>query len=222
MRALRLVGNAILWVVAVIGVLSVLLWGATELGFVKPLVVISGSMEPGIMTGDLLIDTPHAASDLRAGDVASIPSALTGKLISHRVVKVVAVDGHYEVNLKGDANQAQDGETYVVGDTVWRPVLQVPHGGYVVTTLTKRSVALPLGITLLALIGLSMTSEPATRRRRPEDDKTCPNVNTAPAKVDGSPEPLPSSPAEDSEAPSTDALPQFPDRIADLTGYLRS
>ncbi|MDM7855420.1 signal peptidase I [Cellulomonas alba] len=215
MRIFRAAGNALLWLVALVGVLSALLWGATSLGYVKPLVVISGSMEPKIMTGDLLLDTPHPTSELRVGDVVAIRSEVTGKLISHRVVKVAPKDGHYEVNLKGDANKAQDGETYVVGDTVWRPVLQVPHGGYVVTTLTKRSVAIPLGVTLLALIGLSMTAEPAPRRRSGDETEPCPNVNAPDTKdaVDGAPV---------DPAPADEAVPyQFPDRIADLTGLSR-
>ena len=50
--------------VAALGLLSVLVWGATQLGYIKPLVVISGSMEPGIMTGDLLVDVQRPTAFL--------------------------------------------------------------------------------------------------------------------------------------------------------------
>ncbi|WP_426594321.1 signal peptidase I [Cellulomonas sp. McL0617] len=213
MRAVRAVGSGLLWVIAVIGVVSVLIWGATALGYVQPLVVISGSMEPKIMTGDLLFDTPHPTSELKVGDVVAIKSEVTGNLISHRVVKVVATGGHYEVNLKGDANHSEDGETYIVGDSVLRPVLQVPRGGYVVTKLTERSVVIPLGITLLALLGLSFAvGEPAPSRGRARRDPTSTTeaevASTGPTEGD----------ATSSTTPAVDETVRFPDRIADLSG----
>jgi signal peptidase len=213
MRAIRLLGNAILWLIALVGVLSMLVFGATKLGYLKPLVVISGSMEPKIMTGDLVFDTPHKTSELEVGDVASIPSAVTGKLISHRVVKVVAKDGHYEVNLKGDANENADAETYVVGPTVWRPVVQVSGGGYVVTKLAQRNVAIPLGVTLLALLGLALVPSDGGRTRR------SPGVEQGPALL----APGPATTGDHTVTDKANAAdePFFPDRIADLTSAHR-
>src|SRR4051812_5180341 len=88
MRVLRGLGNAVLWVLAALGLASVLVWGATKLGYVQPLVVISGSMEPTIMTRDLLVDVRTPTSDLRAGDVASIYNPITQNLVTHRVVSI--------------------------------------------------------------------------------------------------------------------------------------
>ena len=166
-RVLRTAGNVLVWLLAVLGVASVGVWGATQLGWIKPLIVISGSMEPGIMTGDLLIARPHPAADLKVGQVASIRSTVTGEIITHRVVAVEAQpDGTWHVNLKGDANDSQDGETYVLTDTVWQPVLQVPGGGSFIVTLTKPTVAIPLGVTILALLGLTLLSGGAQPDRR--------------------------------------------------------
>ena len=180
MRALRFLGNAVLWLLAALGVLSVLVWGATQLGYLKPLVVISGSMEPGIMTGDLLVDVPKPADQLEVGQVASIYSDVTGNLVSHRVVGVEpTADGGWSVRMKGDANESEDGGPYLVEDTVWQPVLRVPGGGYVVTTLTRPSVALPLGFTVLCLIGLTLlpsdrSDEPRRGRPDPEEPASAP------------------------------------------------
>lgn len=165
MRALRLVGNAVLWVVAALGLVSLLVWGATQLGYIKPLVVISGSMEPGIMTGDLLVDVQRPTAQVEVGQVTSIYSEVTGNLVSHRVVGIEpSGDGQWSVRMKGDANDSEDGGTYVVGDHVWQPAVRVHGGGFVVTTLTRRSVALPLGVALVCLLSLSLLPSTPTRR----------------------------------------------------------
>ena len=164
MRALRLLGNAALWIVAALGLASVLVWGATQLGWIKPLVVVSGSMEPHVMTGDLLVNVPRPTSDVQVGDVTSIHSDVTGDLVTHRVVSVEpADDGRWAIRMKGDANATEDGGVYLVGDTVWQPALQVSGGGYVLVTLTRPAVAVPLGVALVALLGLSLLPRPTPR-----------------------------------------------------------
>lgn len=167
MRALKFVGNAVLWLVAALGVLSVLVWGATQLGYIKPLVVISGSMEPGIMTGDLVVDVQKSTADVKVGEVTSIYSPVTRNLVSHRIVSIEpTTDGRWSIEMKGDANDAQDGNAYVVGDHVWQPALQISGGGYFISTLTKPSVAVPLGFTLFCLLALSLLPASEPRRRQ--------------------------------------------------------
>lgn len=166
MRALRLVGDAALWLVAALGVVSLLVWGGTQAGWIQPLVVVSGSMEPGIMTGDLLVATSEPTSELRAGDVATIHSDVTGDLVTHRVVSVERTGGEtWAVRMQGDANPSPDAGTYVVGDTVWRPALTVSGGGYALTTVTRPAVAVPVGVALAALLGLSLLPSTPERAR---------------------------------------------------------
>ncbi|WP_246036861.1 signal peptidase I [Cellulomonas telluris] len=168
-RTLRFAGNVALWLVAALGLLSGLVWAANQAGLIKPLVVISGSMEPGIMTGDLLVARPVPTAQVQVGEVASIYSDVTGDLVSHRVVSVERrADDRWAIQMKGDANDTPDAGTYVVGDRVWQPTWQVSGGGYVISTLTRPSVAIPLGVALAALLGLSLlprdTVRPAPRR----------------------------------------------------------
>lgn len=169
MRALKFLGNTVMWLVAALGLASVLVWGATQAGWVRPLVVVSGSMEPQIMTGDLLIDRPRPTSELRVGDVASIHSDVTQNLVTHRVVGIEHVaDGRWEIRMKGDANHSADAGVYVVGDTVWQPAWQISGGGYVLTTITRPSVALSLGVALASLLGLSLLPRTTPRSRDAE------------------------------------------------------
>ena len=161
MRVVRLLGNVALWLLAAVGVLSALLWGATKLGYVQPLVVISGSMEPGIMTGDLLLDVRTPTQDVHVGEVAAIYNPVTQNLVSHRVISIEQTgDSTWAIQMKGDANNSPDGGVYDVGPYVWQPVLQVSGGGRVIAAVARPSVAIPLGVTLLAFIGLSSLSRP--------------------------------------------------------------
>lgn len=161
---LRRIGNVVLWIVAALGVACALIWGATAMGLIKPLIVISGSMEPGIMTGDLLIATPRDTATAEVGQVTSIYSDVTGNIVTHRIVGIEASgDQQWSIRMQGDANDSEDGAPYIVGDTVWQPAMQLPGVGYAIVTLTKPSVALPLAITLVAFLGIALL--PASERR---------------------------------------------------------
>ncbi|MEJ3404862.1 signal peptidase I [Rathayibacter sp. YIM 133350] len=152
MNVLRRLATTVLWACAAVGIVCALVWATTAVGLIKPLVVISGSMEPGIMTGDLLIDTKAPASSVKAGDVVSLHSALTGALVTHRV-KAVA-DAGSTITLKGDANAYEDPEPYRVGTEVWQPTIQLAGMGTLVSRLTTPAVAFPLIIGLFALLAL--------------------------------------------------------------------
>ncbi|MBT0993140.1 signal peptidase I [Cellulomonas sp. DKR-3] len=172
-RVLRGAGDLALTLVALLGLASLLVWGATQLGWIKPLVVVSGSMEPGIMTGDVLVAVPSPTADLRVGDVATIPNDGTGALVTHRVVAVEpAADGTWEVRMKGDANDAEDGGVYRLGDEVWTPRWQVPGVGYVLAELTRPAVAVPLVVAVGCLVALTLlprTAPSAARAAAPPE-----------------------------------------------------
>lgn len=155
MGALRSIAMGILWVLAGLGIVCGVVWGLTAAGLIKPLVVISGSMEPGIMTGDLLIDTKVAASTLEVGDVVSLHSELTSNLVTHRIQDMAAAgNGVYTITLKGDNNQFADALDYTVSGDVWKPTIQVPAVGTAITRMTTPGVAIPLLVGLAGLAGL--------------------------------------------------------------------
>ena len=174
MRILRLLGNISLWLGAFLGVIAGGVWFAGQMGWIQPLIVVSGSMEPGIDTGDLLIDRPLATADVEPGDVLSLHSEMTGKLVTHRVTEITPLDdGTWEVRMKGDANDQPDLETYIVGDSVISPAFQIPQGGKVVSKMMEPAVAMPILLALIALLGLSLLDEPRrtiVRVKRPDSD----------------------------------------------------
>jgi signal peptidase len=79
---------------------------ATQLGL-KPMVVKSGSMEPTIATGSMVLVRTIPASAIRVGDVVSVerPDRTT---VTHRVVTATHNGATASLVLKGDANTDPD------------------------------------------------------------------------------------------------------------------
>lgn len=167
MQTVRRLSLIMLWLLAAVGAACGLVWGASAAGVIKPLVVISGSMEPGIMTGDLIIDTRVSADALNVGDVISVPSDLTGDLVTHRI-EAIEPDGHggFMVTMKGDNNAFSDALDYAVSGDVWQPSLQLSGWGTAIMRMTTPAVALPLLVGLLGLLGLTMLTPNTDRPAR--------------------------------------------------------
>lgn len=167
MLALRRIALTVLWTLAGIGVVCGALWATTVAGLVQPLIVVSGSMEPAIMTGDLLLATKVPAESLSVGDVVSLESDHTSYLVTHRI-ESIAPDGEggFTVAMKGDANEYGDVLDYSVAGDVWMPQVRLPGMGSVVERLTAPAVSIPLMLGLAGLFGLTWII-PAPTDRRP-------------------------------------------------------
>lgn len=116
----------------------------------KVLTVLSGSMEPAIHTGDVIIVRPLAAGDeIKEGDVITYRTKeKADMLITHRVMGIVSVNGVPKAYVtKGDANDSQDLSTVardqVMGIYQWR----VPYFGYFSNFLHK-----PMGIVICVIV----------------------------------------------------------------------
>ncbi|HVU72594.1 MAG TPA: signal peptidase I [Mycobacteriales bacterium] len=86
---------------------------AVRTGHVRCLRVLTGSMNPVIAPGSLVVGTPVAAADLRVGEVIMFqpprPYATpNGDPIVHRVVDVVAHGNQLALRTRGDANPVDD------------------------------------------------------------------------------------------------------------------
>lgn len=74
---------------------------------IKPAVVLSGSMEPSIRTGDLIFIHEADIGELKEGDVICYLSS--GTAVTHRIVSVTdGEDGSPRFVTQGDANNTED------------------------------------------------------------------------------------------------------------------
>ncbi len=75
----------------------------------KPFIVLSGSMEPEIMTGDMVLVRNTDAGNLQKGDVIAYKSGEA--VITHRIIDVKTENGEVRYVTQGDANDSPDQTT---------------------------------------------------------------------------------------------------------------
>lgn len=115
-------------------------------GGIKIMAVLSGSMEPAIRTGSVVIVRSHGAYHI--GDVITFKGTGPKNVsITHRVVEMRVDRGVPSYVTKGDANNAPDSRLIAQKEIIGSVIVSVPYFGYVVETARK-----PYGFAALILI----------------------------------------------------------------------
>jgi len=109
-------------------------------------VVISGSMEPAIRTGSVVVVQPTRPEDIRTGDIVMYSSLDVTSLTTHRVVKIDNDPGLRFVT-KGDANNNPDIVPIQPDQIVGSVAITIPFLGYL-----AQFVRTPLGFILFFLV----------------------------------------------------------------------
>lgn len=120
----------------------------------RPLVVRSGSMEPALRVGDVVLVENVSAGRLAVGDIATFDDPDTGGTLTHRVAGVTHDGNAVTVATRGDANTT--GESFatsadaVVGRVVWR----LPRVGGWIAWAGSAAFRWIAGVAALAVVGL--------------------------------------------------------------------
>lgn len=157
-RVLRRIPNIALTFGAILGVFCAV---AAVLALVLDLRVLafrSGSMAPTIGTGDLAVSRVVPASEVRTGDVVTVPTA-SGSLVTHRVVQIDHRGTKATLVLRGDANAVPDAATYEI-DRASVVLFSVPKLGYVGGALVSPLGMFVLGLYVAALIAIQIRRRP--------------------------------------------------------------
>ena len=107
--------------------IQVLSQGYVDLGGYSLFRVVTGSMEPTLPVGSLLVAQQTDMQSVQVGDIICFraqESAIFGKMVTHRVVEIfTGADGSLLLQTKGDANLVMDGylvtQTNFVGKVIW-------------------------------------------------------------------------------------------------------
>lgn len=153
------IADLLLWITALVGaaLLALTVW-AMSMGM-RPLVVMSASMEPAIPTGSVVLVDEVSHEDLRVGDVVA-PWSPEGARVLHRIVAIRDLGSTSRIKLKGDANRTPDlGHTEIA--EAMRVQTVVPGAGWIAAHLRSPFVGFVGAVILLAPFALARRREPA-------------------------------------------------------------
>ena len=98
----------------------------------RSFVVVSGSMEPAIRLGSIVLT--KSATNYKTGDVVSFNNK-AGQTVTHRIMETkISPDGQSFI-LKGDANNTADGEEVKKREVIGKVYLAIPYLGRMVAFL---------------------------------------------------------------------------------------
>ncbi len=130
--------------VAVLGIAAILVFSLIPMkGNVQVKIVSSGSMEPAIHTGSLVMILPQSAYEV--GDVITFGEDTRTKVpTTHRIVDARVESGVMVFQTKGDANEDPDVREVGEGEVIGKVVLAIPYLGYIIDFAKQ-----PIGFFLL-------------------------------------------------------------------------
>lgn len=149
MKILKIIYYIVLGCLAVIALLLIIsVFPIT--GNIKFMTVLSGSMEPKIHTGSVVITKP--VSDYKIGDIITFGSySKTQAPTTHRINDIKVVGGREVYITKGDTNNAPDQKEIQKRDIVGKVLLSVPFVGYIIDFAKK-----PMGFALIIIVPASL------------------------------------------------------------------
>ena len=113
-------------------------------------IVLSGSMEPQIETGSLVVIAK--ADTYNIGDIITFGGNIKTDIpTTHRIIKVRAQSGEKIYTTQGDANAHEDTKEVREKDIVGKVVFSLPHVGYILDFAKQ-----PLGFLLFIVLPASI------------------------------------------------------------------
>jgi signal peptidase len=165
--------NGVGWAIAVAGVLLAAAI-ALPLAFgARPQTVLTGSMEPAISAGDVVIDERVSPLSAELGDVVTFRDPEDqSRLITHRVIGIRRDGSHLWFRTQGDANNTTERWRISSRGELGRVAYVVPWVGH--AAVLART---PLGLSLFLLVPLLLLAvEELWRIWRPRCEEGVPGA----------------------------------------------
>ena len=137
---------------------------------VTPLIVLSGSMEPQILEGELIFSTHIDPDDVREEMVISFfdPLSTTGTIVTHKVVEIIDDgDGTISFRTRGINNNSNDSALVPEENLVGRYRFGIPFAGFVAMFMQSTpGLVVCVAVPLVLFVGYDML-----RRRKYDKSK---------------------------------------------------
>ena len=114
-------------------------------GNFKVKIVLSGSMEPTIKTGSIVVVKP--ADDYKIGDIITFQKRIDKEPTTHRIEDIRVVGGSPIYTTKGDANNAEDRGEIQKEEIIGKVLFSIPYLGYIINFIQK-----PIGFSLIIVL----------------------------------------------------------------------
>ena len=158
-KTVKTIWNAATWVLVLILIVVAVLLAGVRLVGLRPLTVLSGSMEPVYSAGDLIYVKEVDYRDLKEGDIITFMLS-EDTIATHRIVGIVPDEnepGIVRYRTKGDANDAEDGSLVHCKNVVGKPVWSLPKMGFVANYIQNPPgsyISISVGAVLMLLVFL--------------------------------------------------------------------
>jgi len=109
----------------------VIIWFASGVFPIKPVLVPSGSMEPVIRPGDVVLTAPVKPELIKKGDVIEFRDTKQDINIIHRVIRIEGTGSSRVFYTQGDANGAPDADPVSPQAVLGKTVMTIPRIGWI-------------------------------------------------------------------------------------------
>src|SRR3989344_3374019 len=113
------------------------------------LIVRSGSMEPTVAVGDLIVTKVQKTLTYKVGDIISFKNQ--DKVISHRIIGLENQNGQVFYKTKGDANKNEDQGLVAESAIIGKAYFRLPYLGKLIA-FTKTSAGFAVAVIFPALL----------------------------------------------------------------------
>lgn len=159
-------------------ILAILLGGVRLVGL-RPLTVLSGSMEPTYHVGSLIYVKEVDYTTLQPGDVITFLLD-EDTLATHRIVEVVPDEEDPTVlrfRTKGDNNSSEDGGLVHYKNVVGTPIFTIPQLGYLANYIQNPPgmyIAISAGAVLLMLVFIPdlFSDDDGAKKKKKDKEET--------------------------------------------------
>ena len=174
------------FLVVMVAILAILLAGVRLFGL-RPLSVLSGSMEPVYHVGSVIYVRDVDYTKLSEGDIITF-MVDEDTLATHRIIEVVPDEEDPTVirfRTKGDANDAEDGSLVHYKNIVGTPVFTIPELGYIANFIQNPPgtyIAIAVGALFLMLFfipDLFSDEEEESEKREKKKERKAKKEQTA-------------------------------------------
>lgn len=131
----------------------------------KSFVIVSGSMEPTIMTGDAILVKKVPQEEIKKGDIISFEQG--GSNVTHRIVEITKEDNQIKYTTKGDNNNTEDKEKVVYEQIEGKYQLKINQFGIIIDII-KSKVTLMVLIFIIILMYLYKGNIENKKKKRKE------------------------------------------------------